>query len=169
MNYIGGIDGMNFKPIAGYNSYLKNNAAFEVNSGVDFENVLNKQTEAINQNLQNQQNPMQIQGGVEMSTNFNDLAAQTAIQAAQGSSGASSGNAGDLINSLASSVNGGLNSVNQATDAANKAQEAFAMGEDISVHDVMIASEKASLSLQMALQLRNKLLSAYTEINNVRV
>ncbi len=45
----------------------------------------------------------------------------------------------------------------------------MAMGEDVSVHDVMIASEKASLSMGMALQLRNKILSAYTEINNVRV
>ena len=59
--------------------------------------------------------------------------------------------------------------MDQANDAADKAQEALAMGEDISVHDVMIAAEKASLSLQMALQLRNKLLTAYQEINNVRV
>ena len=164
MNFIGGIDGMNFKPIAGYNSYLKSNAAFDMNSGGDFENVLSKQTEAINQNLNSAQNPMKIQGGVEMSTNFNDLAAHTSVNASP-----SSDSAGNLINSFSQAFNGGLNTVNDATVNAEKAQEAFAMGEDISVHDVMIAAEKSSLNLQMALQLRNKLLSAYTEINNVRV
>lgn len=46
-------------------------------------------------------------------------------------------------------------------------QEAFARGEDVSVHDMMIASEKATLSLQMAMQIRNKMISAYTDIKNM--
>lgn len=158
MNFIGGIEGMNFKPIAGYNGFLKNNAAFDVDTSTAFDNVLSQQTEALNQNS------MKIQGGVEMNSGFDSMV----VQGASDASGAGK-SAGDLINSFSQSFNGGLNSVNNANVKAERAQEAFAMGEDISVHDVMIAAEKSSLSMQMALQLRNKILSAYTEINNVRV
>lgn len=158
MNYLGGIEGMNFKPIADYNGFLKNNTAFDVDTNAAFENVLNKQTEALNQNT------MKIQGGVEMNSGFDGMMVQGTSE-----SSAAGNSAGDLINSFSQSFNGGLNSVNNANVKAEKAQEAFAMGEDISVHDVMIAAEKSSLSMQMALQLRNKILSAYTEINNVRV
>lgn len=158
MNYIGDIAGMNFNPITNYNNFIKENKSFDVDTGsMDFETILNNQTAAM-------QNPVQIQGGIEKS-NFDDIFAQTNVQAAT----ADNKSTGAFINSLSSAVGGGLNSVNNAIEAANKAQEALAMGEDISVHDVMIASEKASLSMQMAMQLRNKLMSAYTEINNIKV
>lgn len=156
MDFIGGIEGMKFTPISNYNNYLKNNASFDVDSGMNFENILNRQTSAM-------QNPTQVQGGVEMN-NFDDVLAQQSVQ-----SSASSGPSGNFMDSLSKSITGGLNSVNDSVNAANKAQEAMAAGEDVSVHDVMIASEKASLSLQMAMQLRNKMMSAYSEINNVRV
>lgn len=154
MNYIGGIEGMNFSPITNYNNYLKNSKSFEIDSNGDFENILNQQTAAI-------QNP--IQGGVQMN-NFDEVTAQNSVQAASDSSPT-----GNFIQSFSNSIGSGLNSVNDSIQAANKAQEAFATGENVSVHDVMIASEKANLNLQLAMQLRNKLMSAYNEINNVRV
>lgn len=154
MQYVGGIDGMNFNPITNYNKYLKNNASFEVNSDVDFESILNKQSTMVNQNVS------QLKSGIEVTMNVDDLAPQ-ATKSTEG--------VGSFMKSFGNSIGGGLNSVNDATNAANKAQEALAMGEDVSVHDVMIAAEKASLSLQMAMQLRNKLLNIYTEINNVKV
>ena len=157
MDFIGGIDGMNFTPISNYNNYLKNNVTFDENSSMEFENILNNQTMAI-------QDSFKIQGGVELN-NFDDIVAQNSIQ----SSGDNSTNGGDFIKNMAKSMSSGLSAVNNNVEAANRAQEAMAMGEDVSVHDVMIASEKATLSLQMAMQLRNKLMSAYTEINNVRV
>lgn len=156
MNYIGGIEGMNFTPVSNYNQYLKTSDAFDVNSGNNFEAILNQQTQAL-------QTPIQIQGGVEMN-NFADIMNQANVQAA-----APSDSAEHFLNSFSSAVGGGLNSVNEKMDAANKAQEAFAMGEDVSVHDVMIASEKATLSFQMAMQLRNKLMNAYAELNNIKV
>lgn len=63
----------------------------------------------------------------------------------------------------------GLNSVNKTQNEAYTAAETFASGGDISVHEVMAASQKANLTMQMAIQLRNKMINAYTEINNVRV
>ena len=156
MDFMGPIQGMNFSPISNYNRYLKSNASFDVEDGTDFENILSKQTASL-------QNPAKIEGGVELN-NFDDVVAKNSIQSTSGNE-----SAGNFMQSFSKSINGGLNSVDDAVTNANKAQEALAMGEDISVHDVMIASEKASLSLSMAMQLRNKLLSAYTEINNVRV
>lgn len=156
MDYIGGIAGMNFAPIANYNQQLKESAAFDVDSGSEFENILNKQIDA-------GQNSQKVNGGVEMN-NFDDLFAKTAVQSSQ-----ESGSVGNFLDNISNGIGKGLNSVNEKMDAAQKAQEAFAMGEDVSVHDVMIASEKATLSLQMAMQLRNKIVNIYNEINGVRV
>ncbi|MEW5819601.1 MAG: flagellar hook-basal body complex protein FliE [Cyanobacteriota bacterium] len=52
---------------------------------------------------------------------------------------------------------------------ANKAQEIFATGGNISLHEVMIKAEKAEMAMQLTLQLRNKLLMAYKEIQNMQV
>lgn len=157
MDFIGGIDGMNFTPINNYNSYLKNNESFEVDSGdMDFENILSQKTASM-------QDSIKVQGGIEMN-NFDDVVAQQSVKSSD-----SSESAGNFINSISKSLNNGLKTVNNNVVAADKAQEAFAMGEDISVHDVMISAEKASLSMQMAMQLRNKLMTAYNEINNVKV
>ena len=155
MDYIGGVDGMNFTPITNYNNYIKNNKSFDIDSSTDFENVLNQKTAEMQSNFM-------IQGGVEKN-NFNDIMVQASAKIS------SQGPTGDFMNSVSNSINGGLTSVNNTIKAADRAQEALAMGEDISVHDVMIAAEKASLSLQMAMQLRNKLMTAYNEINNVKV
>jgi len=156
MDFMGPIQGMNFSPISNYNSYLKSNASFDVEDGSDFENILSKQTASL-------QNPAKIEGGVGLN-NFDDVVAKNSIQSTSGNE-----SAGNFMQSFSKSINGGLNSVDDAVTNANKAQEALAMGEDISVHDVMIASEKSALSMQMAIQLRNKLLTAYSEINNVKV
>lgn len=157
MNFVGGLDGMNFAPVTNYNKYLHGSKAFEVDTeSMDFENILKQQTNAM-------QSPLEIQGGVQINK-IDDVVARNSVQSVDGAP-----NAGNLLKSFSNSFNGGLNSVNDAVKAANKAQEEFAMGGNVSVHDVMIASEKASLSMQMAMQLRNKLMTAYNEINNIKV
>ncbi len=45
----------------------------------------------------------------------------------------------------------------------------FAKGEIENVHDVMIAAEKASVSLELVLEVRNKLLDAYREIMRMQM
>ena len=62
-----------------------------------------------------------------------------------------------------------LNSLNQSQIEAHNAAETFASGGDISVHDVMIATQKANLTMQMAVQTRNRIINAYTELNNIRI
>ncbi len=62
-----------------------------------------------------------------------------------------------------------LDNVNTRHKTAAKAVETFASGGDIDIHSVMIASEKASLSMKLALQLKSKLIGAYKEISNTRI
>lgn len=45
----------------------------------------------------------------------------------------------------------------------------FAAGNITDIHDVMIAVEKASISMQYTLQIRNKMLEAYQEIMRMQV
>jgi flagellar hook-basal body complex protein FliE len=51
----------------------------------------------------------------------------------------------------------------QIKDADQKAQE-FALGKKHDLHEIIIASEKADISLRFLIQIRNKLLEAYQEI-----
>lgn|SRR5574344_598747 len=138
---------MNINPISNYNQVLNNTFSeigkFSQNNSVsEFENILDKQ----------------LKGAVEINdtdVQQNDKIAKSSVEA--------------MLNQFSDATTNGLNSVNTNIKAAEKAAETFASGGDISVHDVMIAAEKSSLSLNLAIQMRNRLLSAYNEINNVRV
>lgn len=64
-------------------------------------------------------------------------------------------------------------SVNQINEtrvkSAQKVQD-FTLGKpDVSLNDVMVDMQKASLSLQMGIQVRNKLVAAYQEIMSMPV
>ncbi len=77
--------------------------------------------------------------------------------------------AGNFMNSIGNSFLSGLDSVNKMKIEADKMQEDLAMGGPTNVHDAMIAAEKAALSMQMAVQVRNRILSAYTEITGMMI
>lgn len=62
-----------------------------------------------------------------------------------------------------------LNEVNDKQILANEVTNKFIAGEDISVHEVMLATEEAKMSLQLAVQVRNKLLEAYQELNRMQL
>ncbi|MEW6049869.1 MAG: flagellar hook-basal body complex protein FliE [Candidatus Zixiibacteriota bacterium] len=57
-----------------------------------------------------------------------------------------------------------LNGVNDAQHSAGQAQQAFMSGEPIELHDVMIKAEEAGLTMDLLLEIRNKLLNAYNEL-----
>ncbi|WP_029453477.1 flagellar hook-basal body complex protein FliE [Clostridium algidicarnis] len=63
----------------------------------------------------------------------------------------------------------GMNSVNDKQVLADSNMESLIKGEQMDVHKVMLATEEAKLSLQMAVQVRNKLLEAYQEINRMQL
>lgn len=52
---------------------------------------------------------------------------------------------------------------------ADKASEDFALGNTDNIHDVLIAAEKADISLQFTMQVRNKIMDAYSEIMRMQI
>lgn len=63
-----------------------------------------------------------------------------------------------------------LNQVNQSQTTAENLGKNFALGDDsVSLSDVMIAGQKANISFQATVQVRNKLVSAYHDIMNMQI
>ncbi len=63
-----------------------------------------------------------------------------------------------------------VDAVNDTQKAAGKLTKAFEMGEpDVSLAEVMIASQKAGVSFQAMVQVRNKLVEAYQDVMNMPV
>ena len=60
--------------------------------------------------------------------------------------------------------------VNSAQQGADKLAQAFEIGkQDASIQDVMISLQKANLSFQTMVQVRNKLVAAYQDVMNMQV
>lgn len=62
-----------------------------------------------------------------------------------------------------------LDKVNNSQVVSDKTTDAFIKGEDVEIHEVMLASKEAELSLQLALEVRNKLVKAYQEFNQMQI
>jgi flagellar hook-basal body complex protein FliE len=63
-----------------------------------------------------------------------------------------------------------LDNVSKAQDSAEDMGKKFAAGDDsVSLSDTMIAMQKASITFQATVQVRNKLVSAYHDIMNMQV
>ena len=74
-----------------------------------------------------------------------------------------------MARDIGKGISGGINNLSATQKAAEDAMETFAAGGDISVHEVMIAAQKSTLAMQMAIQLRNQAVNAYNEFKNLRV
>lgn len=71
---------------------------------------------------------------------------------------------------FADALKSSLDQVSNAQHKSKQLGESFAMGDDkVSLSDVMISMQKASISFQASVQVRNKLVSAYHEIMNMQV
>lgn len=62
-----------------------------------------------------------------------------------------------------------VNELNGSLEQADQAARALAAGEDIPVHDVMIAMEHARLKLQLAVEVRNRIVDAYQNLTNMQL
>jgi flagellar hook-basal body complex protein FliE len=61
-----------------------------------------------------------------------------------------------------------IGAVNDTQQTAGKMTEAFESGDtNVSLAEVMVASQKASVSFQAMLQVRNKLVEAYQDVMNM--
>ncbi|MDF0725191.1 flagellar hook-basal body complex protein FliE [Cytobacillus sp. S13-E01] len=62
-----------------------------------------------------------------------------------------------------------INSVNDAQLKSDEMTVKLAKGENVDLHEVMIAAEKASVTLQTTLEIRNKVIEAYQEVMRMQV
>jgi flagellar hook-basal body complex protein FliE len=72
--------------------------------------------------------------------------------------------------SFADALKSSLNQVNKAQTEADTLGKRFAMGDDkVNLSDVMISMQKASISFQATVQVRNKFIAAYNDIMNMQI
>lgn len=71
--------------------------------------------------------------------------------------------------SFASTLKNTLDKINEMQVVSDEKTAAFVAGEDVEIHEVMLAAEEAKLSLQFAVEIRNKIVEAYEELNNMQL
>ena len=71
--------------------------------------------------------------------------------------------------SFANILQDSLKQVNALQNEADQAIESLATGGPATLHDTMLAVEKAELSFKLMMQVRNKIVEAYQEILRMQV
>jgi flagellar hook-basal body complex protein FliE len=105
---------------------------------------------------------MDTNGIDQLLSQLNAASAQAAGKVAP----AAENGAADFAGILKSAVE----EVNAAQQGAEKLSQAFQTGQsDANIQDVMISLQKANLSFQTMVQVRNKLVTAYQDIMNMQV
>lgn len=69
----------------------------------------------------------------------------------------------------ASSFMQALNSTDGTLKHADQLAQQYIAGENIPVHEVVIAMNKAKTELQLVVEIRNKILEAYQEISRIQI
>ena len=62
-----------------------------------------------------------------------------------------------------------IQEVNTMQQAADKAVEQLATGGDVNPAEVLTAVQKADIAFRMMMQIRNKIVQAYQEVQNIRI
>ena len=62
-----------------------------------------------------------------------------------------------------------IHEVNAMQQEADHAVERLVVGEDVTPAEVLTAVQKADVAFKLMLQIRNKILQAYQELQNIRV
>ncbi|MCE2947012.1 MAG: flagellar hook-basal body complex protein FliE [bacterium] len=109
---------------------------------------------------------MSTSGIDQMLRELRSAAAQAGAGARDGADAAPAGGAPDFASMLRSSID----SVNAAQQDAQKVQRAFdADAPEANLQEVVVAMQKASLSFQTMVQVRNRLVTAYQDIMSTQV
>lgn len=105
-------------------------------------------------------------GGATFGTRLEAAISQT-VMPQETAPTAGNGTVGETLQSFGQGLKDHIQQVNQSQTQANHLVEDYAAGKDVSLHQVMIQLNKAELSLQLATQVRNKLVSAYQEVSRM--
>lgn len=66
-------------------------------------------------------------------------------------------------------LKGKLDEVNTQQVKAENTTEDFIKGDETNIHKVMLDTEEAKMSLELAVQIRNKFVEAYQELNRTQL
>ncbi len=73
------------------------------------------------------------------------------------------------VSSFKDTLESALADVNGAQLDAGALVNRLTSGENVDLHDVMISAEEASVAFELLMEIRNKLLEAYQEIQRMQV
>ncbi|MCR5468449.1 MAG: flagellar hook-basal body complex protein FliE [Lachnospiraceae bacterium] len=74
----------------------------------------------------------------------------------------------DFASVLQTSINL-INNTNDYQNAAEQAEIQFALGESTNTHDLAIAQQKANITLQYTVAVRDRVIEAYNSIMNMNI
>lgn len=63
----------------------------------------------------------------------------------------------------------GVTTLSEQTDRASQLLSAYAVGEKVSPHELVMAMEQAKMSMQLAVEVRNRLVDAYQELTRLQI
>lgn len=129
----------------------------QIDDASDFNEVFNSLTSS---EPKNTKEPQKLKGSVEMFFGADAINAQKVENLSETAL---------MARDIGQGFSNGISNLSATQKTAEDAMETFAAGGDISVHEVMIASQKSTLAMQMAIQLRNQMINAYSEFKNLRV
>ena len=77
--------------------------------------------------------------------------------------------AGEVLGTFGDLLKNQMHAVSNLQANADQATETYAVGGDIELHNVILAVEKADMAMQLAMQIRNRIVGAYQEISRMQV
>lgn len=129
----------------------------QIANASDFNEIFNSMNDT---KVHNTKEPQKLSGSVEMFLGADAINAQKVENISD---------TARMAQDIGKGFSEGIGNLNTMQKEAEGAMETFAAGGDISVHELMIATQKSSLAMQMAIQLRNQMINAYSEFKNLRV
>ncbi|BAH44461.1 MULTISPECIES: flagellar hook-basal body complex protein FliE [Bacillales] len=75
----------------------------------------------------------------------------------------------EVSQEFSSFLSDAMDKVNQAQVESSNLADKFAAGEITDVHQLTVAGQKASVMLQMTMQVRNKMIESYQEIMRMSI
>ncbi len=76
---------------------------------------------------------------------------------------------GSSTESFQKMLSDAVGSLNKMEAEADSSTAKLAAGEPVELHEVLLATERASLAFQLAMQVRNKIIDAYQEVMRMQV
>ena len=94
---------------------------------------------------------------------------ETAANSALGKKAADTSKSGNMFDSILSSAMDNINTTNGYFSDAENEEMKLALGQTENTHDLTLALQKASTSLQYTIAVRDKFLEAYKEIMQIQI